>query len=192
MGVMTAQYFKEPGDPTWDNDQAIIAYMAFVKKYAPNESQLDAIGLSGYHNALMAEHVLKQAGDVLTRDNLIKQATTLKDVALPTLLPGMTLSNTPEDYRAYHSFQLSRFDGKGCGRAAAVKRDWAWACPSWGAGDRSNGRGPRERGGAPRRSAPRRRAGAFSMQRSRCCARRATRIPAPPTWPRPRACRAAP
>jgi hypothetical protein len=67
--------------------------------------------------------VLQQAGNTLTRDNLIKQATTLKDVSLPMLLPGMTLSNTPEDYRAYHSFQLSRFDGKGWAKVETVQAD---------------------------------------------------------------------
>ncbi|HJQ57062.1 MAG TPA: ABC transporter substrate-binding protein [Vineibacter sp.] len=121
VGVMTAQYFKEPGDPMWDKDPAMIEYMAFIKKHAPNESPLDAIGVSGYHNAQMAAHLLKQAGNLLTRDNLIKQATTLKDVRLPMLLPDMVLSNSPEDYRAYHSLQLSRFDGKGWAKVKTVK-----------------------------------------------------------------------
>ena len=122
-GVMTALFFKEPGDPGWDKDPAMQDYFAFMKKYAPNESSLDAIGVSGYVNGLMAEHVLKQAGNELTRDNLIKQATTLKGVTLPMLLPGTTLSNTPEDYRAYHGFQLSRFDGKGWVKVETVQAD---------------------------------------------------------------------
>ena len=122
-GVMTAQYFKEPGDAAWDKDAAMLDYFAFMKKYAPNESPLDAIGVSGYHNGQMAAHVLGKAGDELTRENLIKQATTLKDVTVPMLLPGMTLNNTPEDYRAYHSFQLSRFDGKGWAKVESVKTD---------------------------------------------------------------------
>src|SRR6266508_6318994 len=112
-GVMTAQYFKEPGDPTWEKDPDMQAYFAFMKKYAPNESPLDAIGVSGYVNAQMAEYVLNAAGNELTRENLLKKATTLKDITLSLLLPGIKLSNTPEDYRAYHGFQLSRFDGKG-------------------------------------------------------------------------------
>lgn len=122
-GVMTAQYFKEPGDPTWEKDQDMQNYFAFMKKYAPNESALDAIGVSGYVNAQMAEHVLKAAGNELTRDNLLKKATTLKDVTLSLLLPGIKLSNTPEDYRAYHGFQLSRFDGKGWVSVEHIKAD---------------------------------------------------------------------
>ncbi|HLG46568.1 MAG TPA: ABC transporter substrate-binding protein [Reyranella sp.] len=122
-GVMTALYFKEPGNPAWDKDSAMEDYRAFMTKYAPNESAFDSIGVSGYHNAQMVAYVLQQAGNTLTRDNLIKQATTLKDVSLPMLLPGMTLSNTPEDYRAYHSFQLSRFDGKGWAKIETVQAD---------------------------------------------------------------------
>jgi ABC-type branched-subunit amino acid transport system substrate-binding protein len=122
-GVMTAQYFKEPGDAAWDKDQDMLNYFAFMKKYAPNESPLDAIGVSGYVNAQMAEYVLKAAGNELTRENLLKKATTLKDVTLSLLLPGIKLSNTPEDYRAYHGFQLSRFDGKGWLMVENVKAD---------------------------------------------------------------------
>jgi len=111
-GVMSAQYFKQPGDPTWDKDSGMTEYMAFMKKYAPNESPTDSIGVSGYVNVQMAEYVLKGAGADLTREKLIKQATTLKGATLSMLLPGITLTNTPEDYNAYRSFQLSRFDGK--------------------------------------------------------------------------------
>jgi len=122
-GVMTAQYFKEPGDPAWEKDQDMQAYFAFMKKYAPNDSALDAIGVSGYVNAQMAEYVLNAAGNELTRENLLKKATTLKDVTLSLLLPGIRLSNTPEDYRAYHGFQLSRFDGKGWTSVEYIKAD---------------------------------------------------------------------
>jgi ABC-type branched-subunit amino acid transport system substrate-binding protein len=122
-GVMTAQYFKEPGDPMWEKDPAMQDYFAFMKTYAPNESALDAIGLSGYVNALMAVHVLTQAGNALTRENLIKAATTQTGTTLPVLMPGMTLSNTPEDYRLYHSFQLSRFDGKGWAKVETVRAE---------------------------------------------------------------------
>jgi ABC-type branched-subunit amino acid transport system substrate-binding protein len=111
-GLMSAQFFKQPGDPAWDSDKGVQDYMAMMKKYAPSEAPADSIGISGYVNVQMAEYVLKRAGHNLTRENLITQATTLKDVSLPMLLPGITLSNNPNDYGAYHSFRLSRFDGK--------------------------------------------------------------------------------
>jgi ABC-type branched-subunit amino acid transport system substrate-binding protein len=112
VGLMSAQFFKQPGDPAWDKDQGVIDYMAFMKKYAPSDSPTDSIGISGYINVSLAEHVFKAAGNDLSRDNLVKTATTLKDVTLSMLLPGIVLNNTPANYSAYHSFRLSRFDGK--------------------------------------------------------------------------------
>jgi branched-chain amino acid transport system substrate-binding protein len=112
VGLMSAQFFKQPGDPAWDKDQGVIDYMAFMKKYAPSDSPTDSIGISGYINVSLAEYVFKAAGNDLSRDNLVKTATTLKDVTLSMLLPGIVLNNTPSNYSAYHSFRLSRFDGK--------------------------------------------------------------------------------
>ena len=123
MGVMTAQYFKEPGDPGWEKDADMLAFFAFMKQYAPNESALDSIGVSGYVNAQMAAYVLKAAGNELTRDNLLKQATSLKDVTLSLLLPGIKLTNSADDYRPYHGFQLSRFDGKGWVAVETIRAD---------------------------------------------------------------------
>jgi ABC-type branched-subunit amino acid transport system substrate-binding protein len=122
-GLMSAQFFKQPGDPSFDGDKGMADYMAFMKKYMPNESPLDSIGVSGYVNVQMAEYVLKRAGKELTRENLIKQATTLKDVSLPMLLPGITLTNTPDDYGAYRSFRLSRFNGKAWVAVDTIKAD---------------------------------------------------------------------
>jgi hypothetical protein len=59
------------------------------------------------------ELVLRRCGDVLTRDNVLKQATTLNGVRLKMLLPGMTLTNSPDDYVAFRQYQLARFDGRG-------------------------------------------------------------------------------
>jgi branched-chain amino acid transport system substrate-binding protein len=111
-GLMSAQFFKQPGDPAWDKDQGVVDYMVFMKKYAPGESATDSIGISGYINVSLAEHVFKKAGNDVSRENLIKVATTLQGVTLPMLLPGIVLNNTPTDYSAYHNFRLSRFDGK--------------------------------------------------------------------------------
>jgi branched-chain amino acid transport system substrate-binding protein len=112
-GVISARYFKDPGDPAWQNDPGMLDYIAFMKKYAPQESLFSDIGEAGYVNALMAEHVLRQASNELTRENLLRQATTLKGVTLPILLPGLTLTNSPQDYSAFHGLRLVRFDGKG-------------------------------------------------------------------------------
>jgi ABC-type branched-subunit amino acid transport system substrate-binding protein len=122
-GLLSAQFYKQPGDPTWEKDQGVVEYMAFMKKYAPNEAATDSIGMSGYVNVLLADYVFRKAGSDLSRENLIKTATTLKDVTLPMLLPGIVLNNKPTDYGAYHSFRLSRFDGKAWVTVETIKAE---------------------------------------------------------------------
>jgi len=123
IGLLSAQFYKQPGDPAWDKDHGVIDYMTFMKKYASSESPTDSIGISGYINVLLADHVLRRAGNDLSRENLIKTATTLKDLTLPMLLPGIVLNNTPTNYSAYHSFRLSRFDGKAWVAVETIKAE---------------------------------------------------------------------
>ena len=86
--------------------------MKFAKKYMPNLNIEDNTAVPGYINSFMITRVLKACGDNLTRDNVLKQATSLKDVVAPMLLPGITLSNSPDDYLAFHAMQLCQFDGE--------------------------------------------------------------------------------
>ena len=109
--VVTTQFSKQAGDPTWDNDKEMNDFKAFMKKYAPNDSPSDFIALSGYIIAHGIELALRRCGPDLTRENVIKQATSLKDVRLPLFLPGITISNSPEDYSAYSALQIATFDG---------------------------------------------------------------------------------
>ncbi|MGO8916024.1 MAG: ABC transporter substrate-binding protein [Stellaceae bacterium] len=112
VGLLTTQFAKQPSDPAWAQDEDATRYVAFLQKWAPNESQNDFIGLSGYINAEGVVMVLQRCGDDLTRENLIKQASSIKDATLPMLLPGIALNNSAEDYALYHRLRLARFDGK--------------------------------------------------------------------------------
>jgi branched-chain amino acid transport system substrate-binding protein len=78
----------------------------------PNEDVANGIAVYGYINGQALEHVLKKAGDNLTRENVLKQATTLKDVRLKMMMPGVVLGNTPNDYFPINTLQLVRFNGK--------------------------------------------------------------------------------
>jgi hypothetical protein len=71
----------------------------------------NSAALPGYNNAWMIEQVLKRCGDELTREHLLKQATTLKGLAPPMFIDGIGVYNSPTDYRAIHHLQLTRFDG---------------------------------------------------------------------------------
>jgi branched-chain amino acid transport system substrate-binding protein len=111
VGVISATYSKDPGDPQWVNDPGVKDYLAFMKKYYPAADPSDFNNLLGYDEAMALVHVLRQCGDDLTRENILRQATSLKEVELPMLLPGVTVNTSPTDYFPIKQLQLQRFDG---------------------------------------------------------------------------------
>lgn len=111
-GVITARWEKHPTDTTTLNDADVVEYRAFAKKYMPNLNIEDNTAVPGYINSFMIARVLKACGNDLTRDNILKHSTSLKDVVAPMLLPGITLTNSPDDYLAFHAMQLAQFDGE--------------------------------------------------------------------------------
>ena len=113
IGLVTAQLLKDPGDPAFAQDAEVVEYNRFMATWAPGDNAKDTGAISGYVTAQGIELVLRRCGDVLTRENVLKQATTLEGVRLKMLLPGMTLSNSPDDYVAFRQYQLARFDGQG-------------------------------------------------------------------------------
>jgi branched-chain amino acid transport system substrate-binding protein len=111
-GVLTTQIVKDPDDAAFKGDDDVKDYLAFMAKWAPQESPRDGNGIVAFLAGQAVEHVLRRAGDELTRENVLRQATTLRDLRLKMLLPGVTLNNSPESYTAFRRYQLSRFDGK--------------------------------------------------------------------------------
>ncbi|MFC3228515.1 ABC transporter substrate-binding protein [Marinibaculum pumilum] len=109
--MMTATFVKEPSDPRWAGDADMKEYMALMKEYLPNENPGNSLAVSGYINAAMFEHVLREAGDNLTRENLMKVATSLDGVQVPMVVPGIKLRNDAKDFNAYKELQLRKFDG---------------------------------------------------------------------------------
>jgi branched-chain amino acid transport system substrate-binding protein len=112
-GIITAEFVKQPGDPAWANDPEMIAFLAFMKQYAPDLDPNDKYSVFGYYGGAMVVSLLKQCGDNLTRDNLLERATHMKDVTVPMLLPGIRLNTAPDDYSPIKQMQLERFDGTG-------------------------------------------------------------------------------
>lgn len=113
VGIITAQFLKQAGDPAWENDKEVQDYVAFIKKYAPNDNPYDFVGVSGYITAQGVAWALQRAGDELTRENILKHATSMNNVRFAMLLPGISLSNSSSSYAPYQSLRLARFDGKG-------------------------------------------------------------------------------
>jgi ABC-type branched-subunit amino acid transport system substrate-binding protein len=112
QGIISAAYVKDPTDPQWDNDPGMIAYHEFLAKYLPEMSRADSSAMTGYNIALTMTEVLKRCGDDLTRDNLMKQATSLKDFEQGSLLPGIKINTSPTDYAPIEQLQLMRFHGE--------------------------------------------------------------------------------
>jgi len=110
--IISVNYGKDPLDPQWANDEGMKRYKAFMTKYAPAEDANSGIATYGYSTAALLVHILKQSGDDLTRANIMKQATNIKDYAADLALPGMTLATEPDDWRINKQFQMMKFDGQ--------------------------------------------------------------------------------
>lgn len=112
QGLISASYYKDPDDPHWNNDSGMKAWRAWMAKYQPDASIHDNFYVIGYLQAQTMVQALKQCGDNLTRENLLKQAANLHNLELDMLLPGIKVNTSPTDYSPIEQEQLERFDGK--------------------------------------------------------------------------------
>ncbi|MCA1457482.1 ABC transporter substrate-binding protein [Bradyrhizobium sp. BRP22] len=110
-GVITVAFRKDPNDAAWADDAGMKEYLAFMKQYMPEANPSETYHVFGYATAQTFVHVLKNCGDDLTRENLMKQATSIKDLVLPIMLPGIKLNTTPTRYTPMSQEQLMQFDG---------------------------------------------------------------------------------
>ena len=110
--LITTQYLKDPTDPEWKNDAGYKEWLAFMKKYYPDGNVEDAFNVYGYTAAQGLVHVLKQCGNDLSRENVMKQAANIKDLSLPMLLPGIKVNTGPKDFYPIEQEQLVKFDGE--------------------------------------------------------------------------------
>jgi branched-chain amino acid transport system substrate-binding protein len=112
VGLTHAAYLKDPTDPSWAEDPAMKEWRAFMEKYMPGADLTDANSVYGYSAAKVMEQVLRQCGQDASRENIMRQATNLRDVEVPTLLPGIRLNSSPTNYRPVRQMQLQRFTGR--------------------------------------------------------------------------------
>ena len=103
---------KEVTDPQWRNDKGFTEWVAFMKKYYPEGALDDQANGYGYNVAILMAHTLKQCGNDLSRENIMKQAANLKNVELPLLLPGIKVNTSPTDHAPIEQEQLARFNGE--------------------------------------------------------------------------------
>jgi branched-chain amino acid transport system substrate-binding protein len=109
--LISAAFFKDPSDPQWLSDGGVLEYLAFMKQHYPRGDPNELYNYWGYSYAQTLAQVLKQCGDNLTRENVMRQAADLKDLGLPMLLPGIKINTGPTDYYPIKQLQMIRFDG---------------------------------------------------------------------------------
>src|ERR1700730_5856718 len=112
QGIISAAYLKDAADPQWDNDAGMKGFLDFLAKDFPEGNKLDGSVIVGYGVAQTMVQVLKQCGDDLTRENVMKQAANLKDFRTEVLLPGVMINTSPTDFAPISQLQLQRFKGE--------------------------------------------------------------------------------
>jgi ABC-type branched-subunit amino acid transport system substrate-binding protein len=112
QGIISAAYLKDASDPQWNSDPGMKEFYAFMAKDFPEGDKLDGGTVVGYGVSQTLVQVLKQCGDNLTRENVMKQAASLKDFRTEVLLPGIKINTGPDDFAPISQLQLMRFKGE--------------------------------------------------------------------------------
>ncbi len=111
-GIISDNSFKDPTDPQWQNDAGYKSWVSFMDKYYPSGDKTDQQNVYGQSIAATTVQMLKQCGDELTRENVMKQAANLHHLELPMLLPGITINTSPTNFAPIRQAQMRRFDGQ--------------------------------------------------------------------------------
>jgi len=112
QGLITATYGKDPSDPRWKDDPGVKEWAAFVTKYLSASDFIDSNAVYGFSAAQMMVQVLKQCGDDLSRENIMKQAANIKDFETQMGLPGAKINTSPDNYSPIRQMQLMQFKGE--------------------------------------------------------------------------------
>ncbi|NEW95646.1 ABC transporter substrate-binding protein [Rhodopseudomonas sp. BR0G17] len=110
-GIVAVRYSKEVGVPRFENDPDVKAFEELRAKYLPNVDKDNTIAYAGYGQAVTMAEILRRCGDNLTRENVIKQATSLKGFHSPYFLDGIDYSYTPDDYTPMKTLYIATFNG---------------------------------------------------------------------------------
>lgn len=109
--LITSQWIKQAGDPAWNDDPAMKEFLAFFKKWVPGAASDDGSATFAYSTAQMIEEILRRCGDNLTRENVIKQATNIKDFQLPLFISGVKVNVSPTSRIGWRQGVMYKFDG---------------------------------------------------------------------------------
>jgi ABC-type branched-subunit amino acid transport system substrate-binding protein len=110
-GIVSLAFYKDPSDPQTLNDKDVQTFFQFMKQNLPNEDARNFATVGGYVTGQLTSYILEHCGDDLTRDNVLKQATNLKNPPIGMLREGVTISTSPDNYLPFSSARFIRFDG---------------------------------------------------------------------------------
>ena len=111
VGVISTSFLKDASDTTWKEDAAIKEWLAFMDKYYPDGDKEDSYAIFGYAAAATLVQVLTQCGDDLSRENIMRQAASLRNYQSPVVLPGIAINTGPADFHPIKQMRLVQFDG---------------------------------------------------------------------------------
>src|SRR3954452_12012863 len=111
-GILSTAYQKDPSDPGLKGDPGLKNWTAFMDKYFPEGNKADTGNVTAYITARALVQVLKQCGDNLTRENVMRQAANLKDFEIDMLIDGIKINTSPADYFPIEELQMRRFNGE--------------------------------------------------------------------------------
>jgi branched-chain amino acid transport system substrate-binding protein len=112
QGIITAQYLKDITDPHWHDAPDYKTWLEWMQKWNSAANPMESANVSGYATAFTMAHVLRQCGDDLTRENIMRQAASMHDLEVPLLLPGIKLNTSPTDFYPIQSVNLARIEGE--------------------------------------------------------------------------------
>jgi ABC-type branched-subunit amino acid transport system substrate-binding protein len=112
QGIISVAYLMDALDPQWKDDPGMKAFDEFLAKDFPEGNRADSLVMTGYNMAQTLVQVLRQCGDNLSRENVMKQAANLKDFRTTNLLPGIKINTSPIDFAPIKQVQLRRFKGE--------------------------------------------------------------------------------
>jgi hypothetical protein len=103
-------FHKDPSDPIWRQDAGFKEWVGFMDKYYPDGSKDDVLNVVGYNMSMTLAQVLRQCGDDLTRENVMRQAANL-DLQLPMVIDGIHVHTSPTNHYPIRSLRLAKYDG---------------------------------------------------------------------------------
>ena len=124
VGIISAEFQKDAGDPAFKDDPGLNQWRDFMRQYMPDADPTDGtFYIAGFDADVMLVHVLKQCGNDLSRENIMRQAANLKNLELPGLLPGIRVNTGPANYRPLRQLQLMSWDGRSWVRFGEIVDD---------------------------------------------------------------------